>query len=151
LKLRYLALALASSSVVPLIAQAPQPPVFRAGTDLVEVDVIARDKNGLFVSDLALDDFELQEDGKPYPVQQAYLRLAGPKGWSDTLRGSPASTSAAVDRGSVPLRRTQSLRRRLRRCAPVRRRIQTHAGPRPKRCFSRRCAMATSAASSPAA
>jgi VWFA-related protein len=97
LKLRYLVLALAASSAVPLIAQAPQPPVFRAGTDLVEVDVIARDKNGLFVSDLALDDFELQEDGKPYPVQQLYLRLAGPKGWSDTLRGSPASTSAALD------------------------------------------------------
>ena len=65
--------------VIPLAAQVSQPPVFRAGTDLVEVDVIARDKNGTFVSDLAIDDFELQEDGKPYPVQQVYLRLAGRK------------------------------------------------------------------------
>jgi tetratricopeptide (TPR) repeat protein len=85
--------ASALGNPVPTSAQTPQPPVFRAGTDLVEVDVIARDKNGTFVSDLTLDDFELHEDGKPYPVQQVYLRLAGPSGWSDTLRNSPAAAS----------------------------------------------------------
>jgi VWFA-related protein len=96
LKPRDLLLALGAFGAVPMLAQAPPPPAFRAGTDLVEVDVIARDKNGLFVSDLALDDFEVQEDGKPYQVQQLYLRLAGPKDWSDTLRGSPASGAAAA-------------------------------------------------------
>ena len=100
MRLRHLFLALAASGAVPMLAQAPQPPVFRAGTELVEVDVIARDKNGLFVSDLALDDFELQEDGKPYPVQQLYLRLSGPNGWTDTLRGSPASNPAASRDGA---------------------------------------------------
>jgi VWFA-related protein len=87
--------------VIPLAAQVSQPPVFRAGTDLVEVEVIARDKNGTFVSDLTLDDFELQEDGKPYPVRQVYLRLAGPGGWSDTLRNPPAAGNVAAP-GSPP-------------------------------------------------
>jgi hypothetical protein len=95
---RHLILALAASA--PLLAQAPpqpapQPPVFRAGTDLVEVEVITRDKSGIFVGDLALDDFELREDGKPYPVQQVYLRVAGANGWNDALRGSAAAASPA--------------------------------------------------------
>jgi VWFA-related protein len=96
---RHVILALAASA--PLLAQAPpppaaQPPAFRAGTDLVEVEVIARDKKGLFVSDLALDDFELREDGKPYRVQQVYLRVAGPKGWDEALRSSPAAASPSA-------------------------------------------------------
>src|SRR4051812_31028086 len=82
---------------LPLLAQTPQPPAaappaFRAGTDLVEVDVIARDKNGVFVSDLAAGDFELREDGKPYPIQQVYLRLAGASGWN--VRAGATSSSA---------------------------------------------------------
>jgi len=101
---RHLILALAASA--PLLAQAPpppapQPPVFRTGTDLVEVEVITRDKSGIFVSDLALDDFELREDGKPYPVQQVYLRAAGANGWNDALRGSAAAATPA-DAGAPP-------------------------------------------------
>src|ERR1700716_1620065 len=104
MRARHLLLALAAST--PLLAQAPQPPApqlpaFRAGTDLVEVEVIARDKSGLFVSDLALDDFELREDGKPYPVQQVYLRIAGPTGWDEALRGSAAAASP-TGRASAP-------------------------------------------------
>jgi VWFA-related protein len=95
-------LAIAVCGVIPLAAQVSQPPVFRAGTDLVEVEVIARDKNGTFVSDLTLDDFELQEDGKPYPVQQVYLRLAGPSGWSDTLRDSPPAGNVAAPASPSP-------------------------------------------------
>jgi len=52
-----LLLALAAFGAAPLLAQAPQFPVFRTGTDVVGVDVIARDKNVLFVNDLALDDY----------------------------------------------------------------------------------------------
>ena len=117
----------------PLLAQAPpqpapQPPAFRAGTDLVEVEVIARDKSGIFVSDLALDDFELREDGKPYPVQQVYLRVAGPKGWDEALRGSSRRVAGRARQRAAGRRRSPDLRRRLRRCAPVAGRIQAHAG-----------------------
>ena len=102
MRLQSVLLAVAVCGVIPLAAQVSQPPVFRAGTDLVEVDVIARDKNGTFVSDLSSDDFELQEDGKPYPVQQVYLRLAGPNGWSDTLRNSPAAGNVAAPAPASP-------------------------------------------------
>jgi len=95
-------LAVVVCGVIPLAAQVSQPPVFRAGTDLVEVDVIARDRNGTFVSNLTIDDFELQEDGKPYPVQQVYLRLAGPNGWSDTLRNAPAAGNVAAPAPASP-------------------------------------------------
>jgi VWFA-related protein len=101
--MRHLILGVAAAVTVPLLAQSPQPPspappAFRADTDLVEVDVIARDKSGEFVSDLALDDFELREDGKPYPVQQLYLRVAGAAGWG--VRAG--ATSTAVPNAAAP-------------------------------------------------
>jgi VWFA-related protein len=104
MRLRTLILTLAVTRGAPLLAQTPQPPeppAFHTGTDLVEVDVITRDRNGMFVSDLALDDFELREDGKPYPVQQVYLRLAAPAGWGNSLRPGAAPASAPV-RETVP-------------------------------------------------
>jgi len=63
-------------------AGAQQPSTFRTATDIVEVDVIVRDKAGQFVSDLAMDDFELQDEGRPQQVQQLYLRVAASNGWS---------------------------------------------------------------------
>src|SRR6478672_8007964 len=53
----------------PLDAQQPQrPATFRAGTDLVRVDVIVRDKNGAVVRGLKATDFLIQEDGKPQQI-----------------------------------------------------------------------------------
>ena len=48
-------------------AQAPPspPPTFRAGTELVVVNVGARDRAGRMVRDLTRDDFAITEDGKP--------------------------------------------------------------------------------------
>ena len=48
--------------------QAPSPtdqPIFRAGINTVRVDVIVTDRQGDPVTDLTLQDFEIQEDGKP--------------------------------------------------------------------------------------
>jgi VWFA-related protein len=47
-------------------APAPQAPVplFRSGVNLVLVDVVVRDKNGVVVKGLTANDFELVEDGK---------------------------------------------------------------------------------------
>ena len=86
-----------------LDAQAPQPPApsFRAGTDLVEVDVIVRDKSGHFVSDLSVDDFELRDEGHPQQLQQLYLRLTTSSGW---IAGHEATT----DRASAPATGTAS-------------------------------------------
>ncbi len=86
-----------------LHAQAPQPaaPSFKAGTDLVEVDVIVRDKSGHFVSDLSVDDFELRDEGHPQQLQQLYLRLTTSSGW---IAGHEATT----DRASAPATATAS-------------------------------------------
>ena len=51
-----------------LAAQAPQPPTFRAGVNVVRVDVIVTDKTGALVSNLTQDDFEITEQGKPQKV-----------------------------------------------------------------------------------
>jgi VWFA-related protein len=48
-------------------AQAPAPdqqPVFRAGINTVRVDVIVTDRQGNPVTDLKLEDFQIEEDGK---------------------------------------------------------------------------------------
>jgi VWFA-related protein len=50
-----------------------QQPTFKSATSLVEVDIIARDKDGRFVSGLTADDFEILEEGKPQAVQHFYL------------------------------------------------------------------------------
>ena len=50
-----------------LLAQA-QPPTFRTATRLVELTVTALDKKGQAVTDLRLEDFAIQENGKPRAI-----------------------------------------------------------------------------------
>jgi VWFA-related protein len=52
--------------------QAPSPdqqPVFRAGINTVRVDVIVTDRQGNPVTDLKLEDFQIEEDGKPQKAE----------------------------------------------------------------------------------
>jgi VWFA-related protein len=55
--------------------QQTQPPTFRTGTNLVQIDTIVQDRDGGPVADLTVDDFELQDDGKPMAIRS--LRLLG--------------------------------------------------------------------------
>jgi VWFA-related protein len=48
---------------------APDQPIFRGGINTVRVDVIVTDRQGNPVSDLKLEDFEIQEDGKPQKAE----------------------------------------------------------------------------------
>ena len=52
----------AASQTASPTAQPPQP-TFRAGVELVTLDVIPRAANGQFVADLSTDDFQVLEDG----------------------------------------------------------------------------------------
>jgi VWFA-related protein len=62
-------------------AQAPQQPapVFRAGVELVSIDVTALDNNGRQVTDLAAADFQVEIDGNRRQVSTVeYVRSADP-------------------------------------------------------------------------
>jgi Ca-activated chloride channel homolog len=50
-------------------AWAQPTPVFRAGTDLVNVTVTVRDGKGGLVSDLKVEDFVVREDGRPQKLE----------------------------------------------------------------------------------
>ena len=62
--------AAAQTPVKPAPEPPPQQPIFRAGTDLVRVDVTATVRGDEPVTDLKAEDFELTEDDVPQVVQQ---------------------------------------------------------------------------------
>lgn len=67
---------LAALQALQTPAQPPQPdrrPTFRSATALVEVDVIAQDRNGRFVPTLTASDFEVFEDGQRQTIAHFYL------------------------------------------------------------------------------
>ena len=68
------ALLLVAAGTAILLAQAPAPPqrpqqpTFRAGTNVVRVDVTVLDKHGQLLTDLTRDDFTVAEDGVPQTI-----------------------------------------------------------------------------------
>jgi VWFA-related protein len=54
---------LIAQSGAPPAQEPPEQPTFRVQVDLVTTDVIPRDEEGNFISDLTKDDFEIYEDG----------------------------------------------------------------------------------------
>jgi VWFA-related protein len=110
----------AAPSAAPSAVQAqPSQPraVFRAGTQLVSVDVIVRDASGAIVKGLTADDFEIVEDGKrqdirtfsfqeiaehPKGIETADL-LAGAKDrLAEDARRAPTAAPAATPAAEVP-------------------------------------------------
>jgi VWFA-related protein len=59
---------LAAAVLLFLAEQLPQPPTFKSGVNVVEVDVVVTDKSGRPVRGLRQDDFEIFEDGKPVDI-----------------------------------------------------------------------------------
>jgi hypothetical protein len=62
-------LASAQQPTQPPAEPPPQQPLFRAGTDLVRVDVTVTTNGDQPVTDLRLPDFEVTEDGVPQVVE----------------------------------------------------------------------------------
>jgi VWFA-related protein len=82
---------------VHLHAQAPAPrPVFRGGTDLVQVDVSVLDKKRHPVRGLTAEDFSIFEDGQPREIQ-AFTEVDLP----DRVRAQDASWMLEVPRDVV--------------------------------------------------
>ena len=84
----------------------PQPdqPVFRTGINTVRVDVIVTDRQGNPVTDLKLEDFEIQEDGKPQKAETFRLvkidTLTQPGYTQRTIRTRNDEETAAADENS---------------------------------------------------
>lgn len=57
------------SVAVSLVTLGAQQATFRAGTELVSFAATVTDRRGQFLTDLALDDFEVYEDGKRQSIQ----------------------------------------------------------------------------------
>lgn len=85
-----------TAAAAPLWARQPEQPIFRTETAVVEVAVIVRDRDGSFLSDLTVDDFELFEGDAPQRVQSLYLvgppSAAGGHGESTISRRSAERT-----------------------------------------------------------
>lgn len=76
-------------------ASVPQAPaVFRAGTHLVQVNVVVHDKKGDPVADLKKEDFTVLERGKPQEIGFFSVDTAGP---------APKPTAPAADAPPKPL------------------------------------------------
>jgi Ca-activated chloride channel family protein len=70
-----------SLAAIGLGARPPQQvPVFRAGVDLVTLEVTVTDKKGSLVTDLTPEDFELFEDGRKQTVKYFSAGLASGPG-----------------------------------------------------------------------
>ncbi len=82
--------AFAAAAVVAQQSAPSQP--FRTGINLVEVDVVVRDRDGKVVRDLTERDFEVSEDGKPVAIDAfTAVRLAA----------SPAPSAVQPDRSAT--------------------------------------------------
>src|SRR5262249_15422809 len=67
----------------PPSQQPAQPPIFRGGTTVVQIDAIVADPDGQPIVDLTADDVEVQDDGRPVPLQS--VRFLG----ADVHSGDP--------------------------------------------------------------
>jgi VWFA-related protein len=83
--------AVAAAQQTPASEAAHQPPVFRASTDVVQVDVVVHDKDGRFVPDLTAEDFHVSEEGHPQTIEQFYV-VGGP----DLTASAPATAPDAT-------------------------------------------------------
>jgi VWFA-related protein len=75
------------ASQAPSVSPPPQPPTFRGGTNLVQVDAIVADANGQPMTDLAAADFEVLDDGKPVPIDR--VRFLGSAAYSGDATLAP--------------------------------------------------------------
>ncbi|MGH9330210.1 MAG: VWA domain-containing protein, partial [Vicinamibacterales bacterium] len=64
-----LPLCLAAAVAIAGLAQQPQQPIFRAGANLVRVDVAVIDRQGNPVNALTVEDFQIEEDDVPQAIQ----------------------------------------------------------------------------------
>jgi VWFA-related protein len=85
-----------ASPQTPQPAPPPQPPAFRGGTNLVQVDAIVADASGQPIVDLAASDFEVLDDGRPMPIDR--VRFLGAAEYSGDTTLAPIRTHEDEER-----------------------------------------------------
>ena len=100
----WIAASPAGRQEVPPQTPAPQPPVFRSGTDLVRLDIRVTDADGRPVQDLRADEVEIVESGTPRPVLFFHHVQQPPGTYIDAARRTVAaevSSNQGAPRGHV--------------------------------------------------
>lgn len=100
-----LVLAAAIAAGAPLAGQgeqtpAPGQPTFRGGVTLVTTDVIPRDANGRFVTDLTKESFTVLEDGQPQAIASFALVHGGRT--FNSVTAPPAAVPEGIVLPSAP-------------------------------------------------
>jgi VWFA-related protein len=80
----------------PAPAPVQPPPVFRGGTNRVQIDAIVTDDNRQPLADLGAADFELQDDGKPMAIDS--VRFLGSAEYSGDATLAPIRTHEDEER-----------------------------------------------------
>ena len=83
--------------VAALAIAAAQQPTFRAGVTLVSTDVIARDQDGRFITDLTRENFTVLEDDEPQQIA-SFTMVRGGRTYNLLL---PPAAAANVPEGLV--------------------------------------------------
>ena len=96
-----------------LVAQ--QTPTFRASVKLIDIDVIATDKDGKFIRDLTRDDFEILEDGKVQDLQ-TFSFVDVP---AEAVAPAPAPSVPLPEPDTVRVTRSSGVPRLAHSLAPV--------------------------------
>src|SRR5262245_62280041 len=93
--------------LLPLFAHAQQDEVVKVKSNLVNIDVIVKDKKGKYISDLKAEDFVVTENGQPQkidffdaPLAHSETRKAGEAG---VVIAEPSAPPAAAPRNYVSL------------------------------------------------
>jgi VWFA-related protein len=83
-----------------LAAQAPPPPTFKAESQVVVLDVVARDGKGRPVPDLRSDEIQVFEDGKPCSIESFRLvrglAVEPPQAAPGAAQGAPAAEPTPI-------------------------------------------------------
>lgn len=90
--------ALLLASLPPLSAQETELSSWRIRSDLIVLDVIPTGRNGEFLGDLTLEDFEVREDGKVQDLVYCQL-VEADSGGEDGSAGRTGTTPGAVEFG----------------------------------------------------
>lgn len=78
-----------------------QPPIFRAGVDLVTVDAAVHDTDGRPITSLTADDFRLEVDGRTRPIASAQFVSQGPPAPPPSRSPVNAAASALAPRAAA--------------------------------------------------